>query len=63
VSAAYIKVSEMAKRLKVSRHLIYKGIDLGLIPHVRLGPHRIRIPESWVDDPENLRRLADRLTA
>lgn len=42
-------VDEIAKALKVSPGLIYKGAKLGKIPHIRVCGS-VRVPWSYVDE-------------
>ncbi len=40
----FLTVNELAKQLKVGRKQIYKLIDAGALPAIRLGPRLYRIP-------------------
>lgn len=69
--APYVTVSELAAYWRVSRKQIYKQIEAGTLPAIRLGPrlYRIRtsvarefqerarmVPEEAASDPINSRR-------
>jgi excisionase family DNA binding protein len=43
-----LKVTEVAKRLCVSRQVVYLWVKQGLIEHVRIG-HTIRIPGRAIE--------------
>ncbi len=48
-------ISELAKWLKVERHMVSKMVEDGKLPFIRLGPRSIRFIRS-----EIMRALADR---
>jgi len=45
----FIRVSEAARVLDVNRNTIYRGIDAGLIPAVKVGGRVYRIPAAWLE--------------
>jgi len=44
----FIRVSEAARVLDVNRNTLYRGIDAGLIPAVKVG-RVYRIPSAWLE--------------
>ncbi len=44
----FIRVSEVARILDVNRNTVYRGIDAGLIPAVKVGKV-YRIPSAWLE--------------
>lgn len=44
----WLSVSEVARRLGVDRHAVYRAVDRGEVPHRRMG-RGVRIPASWLD--------------
>ncbi len=44
----FIRVSEAARVLDVNRNTLYRGIEAGLIPAVKVG-RVYRIPSAWLE--------------
>jgi excisionase family DNA binding protein len=42
-SASYVTVAELAEYWEVTRQLVYKHIQSGLLPAIRLGPRCFRV--------------------
>ena len=42
-SASYVTVAELAEYWDVTRQLVYKHIESGLLPAMRLGPRCVRV--------------------
>jgi excisionase family DNA binding protein len=45
-SASYVTVAELAEYWEVTRQLVYKHIQSGLLPAMRLGPRCFRVRTS-----------------
>lgn len=48
ITSEYLTVVEVAKLTKLSRPTIYRGIQRGEIPAVRIGG-AVRIPAAWLE--------------
>ena len=42
----FLKVPEVAERLRIGRNRVYEMVTAGEIPSVRIGPKLIRIPRE-----------------
>ena len=56
-SAAYVTVSELASYWRVSRKQIYKQIEAGILPTIRLGPRLVRITTIAAREFEDQARM------
>jgi len=57
-SASYVTVAELAQYWEVTRQLVYKHIQTGLLPAMRLGPRCFRVRTA--DAIEFERQLSSR---
>jgi excisionase family DNA binding protein len=57
-TAAYVSVGELANYWRVSRKQIYKQIDAGTLPAIRLGPRLFRIRTCVARAFEDSARMA-----
>ncbi len=55
---AYCTVGDLAESWQVSRKQIYKQIEAGTLPAIRLGPRLFRIPTEKAREFEERARLA-----
>jgi excisionase family DNA binding protein len=53
-SASYVTVAELAEYWEVTRQLVYKHIQTGLLPAMRLGPRCFRVRTTDAIDFERL---------
>jgi excisionase family DNA binding protein len=53
-SASYVTVAELADYWEVTRQLVYKHIQTGLLPAMRLGPRCFRVRTEDAIDFERL---------
>ena len=53
-SASYVTVPELAEYWEVTRQLVYKHIQTGLLPAMRLGPRCFRVRTTDAIDFERL---------
>ena len=53
-SARYLTVAEVARKLNLSRSHIYRCIQSGTIPSIRLG-RALRVPCRFLDEPSTSR--------
>jgi excisionase family DNA binding protein len=53
-SASYVTVAELAEYWEVTRQLVYKHIQTGLLPAMRLGPRCFRVRTADAIDFEQL---------
>jgi excisionase family DNA binding protein len=54
----YIKASEVAERLNVTRATIYVWVKAGKIPGNKFGPRTVRIPRAEYEEWEEQTRVA-----
>ena len=57
-SRSYVTVGALAEYWQVSRKQIYKQIDAGTLPAIRLGPRLYRIPTGQAREFEVREKLA-----
>jgi excisionase family DNA binding protein len=55
---AYVSVGELASYWRISRKQIYKQIDAGTLPAIRLGPRLFRIRTCVAREFEETARLS-----
>ena len=58
-----VTMAEAARRLGKDYYTVAQSVRLGNVPHVRLGPRKVQIPESylpiWADRPKGAARRPD----
>jgi excisionase family DNA binding protein len=57
-TVAYVSVGELATYWRISRKQIYKQIDAGTLPAIRLGPRLFRIRTCIAREFEERARMA-----
>jgi excisionase family DNA binding protein len=57
-SVAYVSVGELANYWRISRKQIYKQIESGTLPAIRLGPRLFRIRTSVAREFEESARMS-----